>query len=94
MAVALGKKQYMSDACHFRGFSPQHGNVRGIFGKPKARVLPLKRRSKKHVAGNVAQRISRGMTKRRNLYGTCLVLINTSTWRLTTGECCAGSAKQ
>jgi len=39
--------------------------VRGIFGAPKARILPLKRRSKKRSVVYVEQLITSGMTARR-----------------------------
>lgn len=62
MGVAQDKKWRVSDAYRFKGFSPQEGKKRGIFGKPQARILPLKRLSKKHAVENVAQYGMGGMT--------------------------------
>jgi hypothetical protein len=59
-----GKRHHLADAYRFKGFRPQAGNMRGVFGEPKARILPLERRSKKHAAGNVALYRVDGMTGR------------------------------
>lgn len=62
MGFVRGKERRLSDAYRFKGFSPQDKKVRGIFGEPQARILPMKRRSKKHAAENVALHIASGMT--------------------------------
>lgn len=64
MDLEKGKRRRLRDAYRFKGFSPQDGKLRGIFGEPQARILPMKRRSKKHAAESVAQLISDGMTAR------------------------------
>jgi hypothetical protein len=64
MDLEEGKRRRLRDAYRFKGFSPQDGKLRGIFGEPQARILPMKRRSKKHAVESVAQLISDGMTAR------------------------------
>jgi hypothetical protein len=59
-----GKRHHLADAYRFNGFRPQVSNGRGVFGEPKARILPLQRRSKKHLVGNVALYKADGMTGR------------------------------
>ena len=44
-----GRKRRLWDAYAFPGFGPET-TVRGIFGDPKARIVRLKRRSKKRAA--------------------------------------------
>lgn len=64
MGIKTGIRRYLSDEYAFNGFRPQHGKVRGVFGGPQARILPLERRSKKHAVGNAAQYSMGGMTAR------------------------------
>ena len=45
MGSEQGKKHHLSDGYSFEGFRPKEGKVRGISGKPQARILPLERRS-------------------------------------------------
>ena len=52
MAAPGMRKRRLWDAFAFPGFRPE-GTVRGIFGDPKARIIRLKRRSKKHRAAVV-----------------------------------------
>jgi hypothetical protein len=49
MAAAGRRKRRLWDAYAFPGFGPET-TVRGIFGDPKARIVRLKRRSKKRAA--------------------------------------------
>lgn len=49
MAAAGRRKRRLWDAYAFPGFRPE-ATVRGIFGDPKARIVRLKRRSKKRAA--------------------------------------------
>jgi transposase len=49
MAAAGRRKRRLWDAYAFPGFRPEE-TVRGIFGDPKARIIRLKRRSKKRAA--------------------------------------------
>jgi transposase len=51
MDVAPARKYRLSDSYRFEGFRPQEGKVRGIFGKPQAKILPMKRRSSKTCCG-------------------------------------------
>src|SRR6202043_2192734 len=48
MARAAKRSRRLWDTYSFPGFRPQQ-TVRGIFGDPKARVITLKRRSKKRL---------------------------------------------
>jgi hypothetical protein len=50
MARPSQRRRRLWDAYRFPGFRPEQ-TVRGIFGDPKARVITLKRRSKKRLAG-------------------------------------------
>jgi hypothetical protein len=49
----------LRDAYRFPGFIPRR-TIRGLFGDPQARVVPLTRRAKKQSAGPVARRIVAG----------------------------------
>jgi len=49
MAAPAKQKRRLWDAYAFPGFRPE-STVRGIFGDPKARVIRLSWRSKKHCA--------------------------------------------
>jgi transposase len=51
MGAARGKKNSLLDGYCFEGFRPQVGKERGIFGKPRAAIIPLARRSKKTHCG-------------------------------------------
>lgn len=53
------RKRRLWDVYRFPGFTPGP-TVSGIFGDPYARVITLSRRSKKRVAGAVADCITRG----------------------------------
>jgi hypothetical protein len=90
--VTQGKKRHLADAYCFEGFRPAAGKVRGIFGKPQARILPLKRRSKKHVAANVAIYTVGGMTGSSSWCEMCPAETRTYTWNLNSGAWTAGYA--
>ncbi|MGH7774356.1 MAG: hypothetical protein ACREQA_19190 [Candidatus Binatia bacterium] len=47
MVTRSKRKRRLWDGYAFPGFRPQ-ATVRGVFGDPKARVITLTRRSKKH----------------------------------------------
>ncbi len=51
----MSKDKRLSDAYGFSGFVPLQ-IVKGIFGDPKARVIILKRRTKKQFVPHVARR--------------------------------------
>ena len=89
--MSRSKKRNLSDAYRFEGFHPQAGKLRGVFGKPKARILPLERRSKKHVVENVALYRAAGTIARQSWYEICLAVIRTYILRLNIGVCTAGS---
>ena len=92
MDVTQGKKRHLGDAYCFEGFRPQAGKIRGVFGKPKARILPLERRSKKHVAKNAEQYKMGGMTVSASKYGIFLVEIRMCILKLKPGVWTAGYA--
>jgi hypothetical protein len=79
------RKLDLSDAYCFDGFRPETRKVRGIFGGPKARILPLKRRSKKHAAEDVAQFSEAGMTESASSCGTYPAEIRKSSWKSSSG---------
>lgn len=86
------KKRQLSDAYRFDGFRPEPDKVRGMFGAPQARILPLKRRSKKHDAVNAVPCVTDGTTEKPNLFATCRVVIRTSIWRSSSDVWTAGIA--
>jgi len=61
MANSAKRLRRLWDAYAFPGFRPQP-TLRGVFVDPKARVITLVRRSKKHVAAAVVARIAAGTT--------------------------------
>jgi len=63
MAAPAKRKRRLWDAYAFRGFRPE-GIVRGIFGDPKARIIKLVRRSKKHAVAIVDASITAGTIAR------------------------------
>src|SRR5438552_16004176 len=63
MARTAKRRRRLWGAYSFPGFRPQP-TVRGIFGDPKARVITLKRRSKKHPAAVAITSRWAGMTER------------------------------
>ena len=63
-------KRHLADTYRFEGFTPKADKVRGIFGHPKARILPLRRHSKKRAAG-LADRFTLAGTTAR--YAWCVI---------------------
>jgi hypothetical protein len=49
MAAPARRKRRLWDTYAFPGFRPE-ATVQGVFGDPKARIIRLARRSKKHAA--------------------------------------------
>lgn len=92
MGVVREKSRKLSDAYRFDGFDPEPAKVRGVFGNPNARILPLKRRSKKHDAANAAPLVEVGMIARPSSFVTCHVETRMSTWKLNSGAWTAGRA--
>lgn len=64
------RKYRLSDAYSFPGFAPDEGAMQGMFGDRMARILPLKRRSKKLRVAYAAQCGTGGMTAGRSGFET------------------------
>jgi hypothetical protein len=62
MAVRARKRR-LQDAYAFPGFRPE-ATVRGVFGDPKARIIKLKRRSKKRCVALAEPNTTAGTTAR------------------------------
>jgi hypothetical protein len=78
MLISKRRKRLL-DAYRFTGFRPLE-RVRGIFGDPKARVISLVRRSKKHVAALVGVCTLDGTTTGFAKYAICRVATPVFTW--------------
>jgi hypothetical protein len=63
MSASRARKRRLWDAYSFPGFRPE-ATVRGIFGDSKARIIRLRRRSKKRDAVVVDASIAAGTTAR------------------------------
>ena len=64
------RKRRLADAYAFPGFRPL-AMVRGVFGNPKARIITLLRRSKKHDAVVAARVSTAGTTAKRGVCAIC-----------------------
>ena len=78
----MAKYKQLMDLYRFPGFSPQ-GRIYGIFGDPRAVVIPLKRRGKKQSVEPAVQFIVPSTTERLAGFeifpaGIC---VSTWTWR-------------
>jgi hypothetical protein len=73
------KRKRLLDAYRFPGFRPLD-ELHGIFGDPRARVIPLVRRSKKPSAGIAVERMQVGTTGARGERETCPAATRGSTW--------------
>src|ERR1700682_4044882 len=82
MATPAKRKRRVWAAYAFPGFRPQP-TVRGVFGDPKARVITLIRRSKKHYAAHGLFHISRDVARWRQVGLNCLrpFRLAASKWR-------------
>ena len=78
------RRKRLLDAYRFAGFKPLE-QVRGIFGDPKARVISLVRRSKKHVAALVDVCTLDGTTTGFAEYAICRVATPAFTWNSNFG---------
>src|SRR5258708_39107241 len=67
MAAAAKRIRRLWDTYSFPGFRPEQ-TVRGIFGDPKARVITLKRRSKKRLGAVAVTSRWDGTTARSAVY--------------------------
>ena len=89
----MAKKKRLLDEYRFPGFRPR-AEIKGIFGKPEARVIQLERTQKKQSVG-VAERFSEVTTTRRNaLSGIFPVERWIYTFRWKFGGCDVGSVGQ
>ena len=66
----MSKIKRLLDEYHFPGFYPKAA-IKGKFGDPKAKVIPLARRQKKLFADVAEHLIKASMTGKPNLSGTC-----------------------
>jgi hypothetical protein len=88
MAKSAKRLRRLSDAYAFPGFRPLP-TVQGVFGDPKARVITLKRRSKKRSAAAVVERTWAGTTDARGAFAICPVATRASIWNSMCVESCA-----
>ena len=91
MARSTKRKRRLWDAYAFPGFRPLP-TVRGVLGDPKARVITLRRRSKKRVVGRVVEYTGVGTTDASDGSGTLLAATCASTWKWKCDACIAGAA--
>jgi hypothetical protein len=84
MTTSSKSKRRLQDAYTFPGFRPR-ATIKGIFGDPKARIVTLVRRSKKHAAAVVVWLASVGTTAKCGAFVTCPVATHVCTWNLRYG---------
>ena len=84
----MAKHKQLRDVYRFPGFSPQH-RISGIFGDPRALLIPLNRRGKKQFAEPAGRSIARSTTERSEGFAICPVGICGFTW---TWRCAASFA--
>jgi hypothetical protein len=87
----MAKKRKLLDTYRFPGFRPEQ-SVIGIFGDPKARIIPLIRKEKKRHAEPAGWFIPIFTTGRSEEFGTCLAAIPASIWIWKFVECIAAGA--
>jgi hypothetical protein len=87
----MRKTKRLWDAYRFPRFTPEPV-VSGIFGDPKALVIKLRRRGKKHFAESAALRTGRFTTARCVGFGICPVGTVVSGWMWRSDAFCAGVA--
>jgi hypothetical protein len=80
MANSSKRKRRLWDAYAFPGFRPQSA-VRGIFVDPKARIITLKRGSKKRRAAVAVEYTADGTTDARGWFAISRVATGASFWR-------------
>jgi hypothetical protein len=83
MGVGRRKKMQFTDAYRFPGFYPHEEKMHGKFGEPKARIVPLTRRSKKHGADSAELNSKDGMTLSLGRCGICPLGTRMSILRLS-----------
>jgi len=79
------KRRQLNEEYRFPGFQPSH-TVKGIFGDPKARVITLRRRSKKQPVAVAVENMWDGTTARYGAYGTYLAAMPVFIWRRKSAE--------
>ena len=87
----MSKHKRLSDAYGFSGFSALQ-IVKGIFGDPKARVIILKRRTKKQFVQPVERRTRVFMIVKSAMCATSPVAIHGYFWNWKYAESNAGVA--
>lgn len=80
----IKRKKRLWDTYRFPGFTPSC-ELCGLFGDPKARVIGLKRRSKKRLVGSVGRFIEAGTIAGAGLFAIFPVAITGSIWPWTFG---------
>jgi len=91
MSAWRARKRRLWDTYAFPGFRPE-STVRGIFGDPKARIIRLRRRSKKRDAVVVDACITAGMTARSVACVISRAATRVYISSLKCGACVAGRA--
>ena len=89
--LRMHKHQRLWDTYRFAGFRPS-STIRGIFGDPKARIIRLQRRGKKHAAVFATASRTGGTTTGGVACATCLAEMPASTWSWKSGVWRAGLA--
>jgi hypothetical protein len=88
----MEKKRRLWDEYRFPGFHPR-AEVKGIFGDPKARIIPLQRRQKKLYAEHAGACVGVSTTGRRGGYGIWAAGKHGFTWRWRFDGYSVGSAR-
>lgn len=81
----MQKPRSLKDEYRFPGFVPLL-SVKGIFGDPRAVVIALRRRRKKHAVAAVASGVEPTTINVRDKLATCRVVTSGCTSRLTCVE--------
>ena len=76
----MNKHKRLLDAYRFEGFVPLN-RIRGVFGDPLIRIIPLQRRGKKRFAEVAGGFPGLSMTEKPGWCGTSLVGITESIWK-------------
>ena len=87
------KRRSLRDSYLFEGFTPSV-TVKGMFGDPVARVITLKRRSKKRCVALAVGSSAAGMTARFGGYAICPAVMHASTLSLSNAGFSAGAVRR
>jgi hypothetical protein len=82
----------LHDLYSFPGFVPA-ATIRGVFGDPYAVLIALRRRRKKHAAGNVVPAIAPSTINLLVGFATSIVAAGASTWSSLSDASAVASAK-